>query len=116
MSDLSKDASASSSSAQQESSSGNTTPKGYAPQSNISNLAGETVFAGSIVPGSYSSPNCALKDERVKIILDDGRVVGSTGQAARNLKEMIGYWQEYLKLTVTMYGTTNIIKEVKLRI
>ena len=81
MSDSNKDTSASSSSAPQETSSGNTTPRGSPPPNNISNLGGESTFTGNVLRGSYSLPGCALKDERVKIKLDDGRVVGSVARS-----------------------------------
>ena len=116
MSHSNKDASASSSSAQQETSSGNTTPNGSPPPNSTSNLGGESTFEGNVLRGSYSRPGCALKDECVKIKLDDGRVVGSVDRAARDLREMIGYWHDDLALTVTMYGTTDIIKRVELRV
>ena len=114
MSDLKNAASASSSSAQQEASSENTTPKGSPPPNNISNLGGEATFTGNVLRGSYSLPGCELKDEQVKIKLDDGRVVGSVEKAARDLRYMVGCWQDDLALTVTMYGMTDIIKRVEL--
>ena len=116
MSQSNKDASASSSSAHRETSSGNTTPKGSPPANNISNLGGQSTFEGKVLRGSYSPPGCALKDERVKIRLHDGRVVSSVEQAARNLRYMVGIWHDDLALIVTMYGTTDIIKRVKLRV
>ena len=116
MSHSNKDASASSSSAQQESSGGNTTPKGSPPPNNISNRGGESTFVGNVLRGSYSRASCALKDEQVKIKLDDGRVVSSVDRAARDLREMAGFWDDDMPLTVTMYGTTDIIKRVELRL
>ena len=116
MTDSNKDAYASSSSAPQETSSGNTTPKGSPPPNNITNLGGESTFTGNVLRGSYSLPGCALRDEQVKIKLDDGRVVGCVDRAARDLREMIRRWQDDLALTVIMYGTTDIIKRVSLRV
>ena len=79
-------------------------------------MGGESTFAGNVLRGSYGRPGCALKDEQVRIKLDDGRVVGSVDQAARGLREMIGFWQDDLALTVTMYGSSDIIKRVELRV
>ena len=78
MSDSNRDAS---SSAQQDTStSGNTTPKGSLPAPS-NNMGGESTFAGNVLRGSYGRPGCALKDEQVKIKLDDGRSV-ERGRAA----------------------------------
>ena len=81
-----------------------------------SHLLGEAIFEGWVIPGSYSSHGCRLEDERVRFQLTDGRKVGSESLAARDLKEMVGYWVEHAKYNVTLHGTSLFVKRVEIKV
>ena len=76
-------------------------------------FAGESTYEGRILPGQYSKVGCTTEEEYVRIQLDDGRVVGDRGRGAQELRLAIGFWNDNMRVKVTLSGTTDHIKRVE---